>query len=123
MARLSEPANDLWAMAWQIGNKCLSVCLTDLQPLGQPVVFPEKYGVHGGQPRLFADPRVAAVEAKSRVRLAFLVLPRHRQQMLPAAAGGERPVQPTVHVLAKLVGVADVVAVHHGRIDKGSVLV
>ena len=86
-------------------------------------MLPEKYGVHGCQPGLLADPRVAAVEAKPRVRLAFLILPGHRQQMLPPAVGRERPVQPTVHVLTKLVGVADVVAVHHGRVDESSVLV
>ena len=98
-------------------------CRSDLQPLDQPVVLPEKYGVHGGQPGLLADPRVAAVEAEPRVRLALLVLPRHREQMLPAAVGRECPVQSAVHVFAELVGVADVVAVHHGRVDVARVLV
>ena len=99
------------------------LCRSDLQPLDQPVVLPEKYGVHGGQPGLLADPRVAAVEAEPRVRLALLVLPRHREQVLPAAVGRECPVQSAVHVFAELVGVADVVAVHHGRVDESGVLV
>ena len=94
-----------------------------LQPLGEPVVLPEEYGVHGGQPGLLADPRVAAVEAEARVRLALLVLGRHREEVLPAAVRRERAVQAAVDVLAELVGVAHVVAVHHGRVDESSVLI
>lgn len=86
-------------------------------------MFSQEYCVHGGQAWLLTDSGIPAVEAESRGRLALFIFVCLGKEVLAATVDGKGCVEEAVGVGPQSDGIADVVTVHLGGVNEGSVLI